>query len=388
MSEKDCKFSKSEMRHTYQIVTNLSCNLDCSYCYERKNKWVNNIKDIRIFLDTMYKRDVGSDNGRIIELIGGESLLHIDLFEEILNYARFLTRRYRTCTFYSSCTNGTLFKIKSVRDFLERNKDLRMGISIDGTKEVHDRYRVYPNGKGSYDDIIEWWDWFKERAHSINDAVRIKATFTKDSFRDSFVESMKHLFSLAPDSLSGNVVYEDKILKEDSFWVYDRFIQVIDYIIDNKLYKETELSKFFDSIQSPELLYFNKRIPENNYCGSGKWMTALGREGKIFGCMRFTTMNKPNMEIGEIIDGKVIMQSPSKLLNDIKEQYKYWPSECINCHLKGSCASCVAAPYESDSIKEKLAEKPQCGWTFAFAMAKLYSSNRMKEIGEYENIIL
>lgn len=41
-----------------------------------------------------------------------------------------------------------------VIDFLISNR-IGLVISLDGPKEIHDRYRVFPNGKGTFDLILK-----------------------------------------------------------------------------------------------------------------------------------------------------------------------------------------------------------------------------------------
>lgn len=49
-------------------------------------------------------------------------------------------------------TNGSLLDYKIINKIIEY--DVRTSISIDGPKEVHDSVRVYPSGKGTYDNVI------------------------------------------------------------------------------------------------------------------------------------------------------------------------------------------------------------------------------------------
>ena len=77
---------------TIQCLTNLNCNLACTYCYEHKCNKVNNEKDICDFIDGMIKSHVRlgrSVAGRdlIVDFIGGESLLYPKMLDNISTYA-------------------------------------------------------------------------------------------------------------------------------------------------------------------------------------------------------------------------------------------------------------------------------------------------------------
>lgn len=94
----------------------------------------------------------------ILEFIGGEPFLEIDLLNEITEYWKFalLERRHKWLGNFriSISTNGILYDDERVQRWIRKNYELlSIGITIDGTKEKHDSTRVYPDGRGSYDDV-------------------------------------------------------------------------------------------------------------------------------------------------------------------------------------------------------------------------------------------
>ena len=57
---------------------------------------------------------------------------------------------------FSFSTNGLLYGTKKVQDYIKKNKrHISIGISVDGNKIKHDMQRVYPDGRGSYDDVMK-----------------------------------------------------------------------------------------------------------------------------------------------------------------------------------------------------------------------------------------
>ena len=82
---------------------------------------------------------------------GGEPLLHFDLIKDCIHY---LKTTYPHIDFlFSLTTNGTLLN-KEKEDFLKEHGFL-ITISIDGPKDEHDRKRVYPNGGGTFKDVMK-----------------------------------------------------------------------------------------------------------------------------------------------------------------------------------------------------------------------------------------
>ena len=74
------------MDRTYQILTNLSCNLACTYCYEHKVNKNNNAQDIVDFLHACFDRDkdLPKTEGAIIDIIGGEPFMQPKLLLTLL----------------------------------------------------------------------------------------------------------------------------------------------------------------------------------------------------------------------------------------------------------------------------------------------------------------
>ncbi|MBV8325328.1 MAG: radical SAM protein [Chryseobacterium sp.] len=109
------------------------------------------IKTVKTFVEKLSR--YSTENGiKAFQIVfhGGEPLLFpkefyresIRIFRETLNdsYFDFVIQ-----------TNGVGLNEEWYSLFKELN--IRVGISIDGPKEYHDKYRVFHNGKGSYDDV-------------------------------------------------------------------------------------------------------------------------------------------------------------------------------------------------------------------------------------------
>ena len=170
---------------TATIFITDKCNLACKYCYE-ENKQYQTIKKEYIdkFIDLLYTEPKYSKRKYIVlDFIGGEALLEWSLMEyamtRFLEKGRELHHPWVTehrFTFFNT-TNGTLFGEPSIRDFSNRWKCLRVGVSLDGCKKAHDMNRVYLNGKGSYDKVMENMEWWKHRDHE----PMVKGTMNHDT---------------------------------------------------------------------------------------------------------------------------------------------------------------------------------------------------------------
>jgi serine-type anaerobic sulfatase-maturating enzyme len=134
------------------------CNLRCDYCFylskqdllDTENQW--RISDeileefIRQYIEVQNYQEV------VFTWQGGEpTLLGLDFFRRVIE----LEKKY--CPEWMRCendlqTNGTLLDDEWC-EFLKENNFL-VGLSIDGPKDLHDRYRIDPDGNGSFDRVM------------------------------------------------------------------------------------------------------------------------------------------------------------------------------------------------------------------------------------------
>lgn len=125
------------------------CNLRCSYCHdwrasgERMNFTV---------LAHMTARALREFDWAEFVWHGGETtLLPIQFYEKAMAIqARFLRPGCRVSN--SLQTNATRLDDKWAK-FL-KGASFRVGISLDGPREIHDGYRLYAGGRGSFDDAV------------------------------------------------------------------------------------------------------------------------------------------------------------------------------------------------------------------------------------------
>ncbi|MGA1846753.1 radical SAM protein [Deferribacter abyssi] len=377
----------NEVPKTYQILTNLTCNLDCAYCYEhQKDGKVNKIEFIKDFLKAKFEEDKEVKATAVIEVIGGEPLLHPELLDETFAYALDLAKQYNRPIMFAISTNGTRFEDEKVRKLLLKYRDfIDIGISIDGLKEIHDKYRVYANtGKGSYDDIVRSLDWvFKNLKF-----VGVKATFTLETI-EYYDKAVINLINLGFKFIAANIVYEDFVPYLMAQKLALKMMNIVDYLEKNNLLGKVFVyqitGKSNDEPFNPLIAFRNKQKEKRNYCGSVIHMTCLGFDGKVYGCNRFCTMKKEGMEIGELQQAR-IKRYETILPELIKKQPNLWPGECEECPFISFCPTCSAAPFEyydglkEETLKKYLAEKRMCGWTFATMLAKLYYFMKLQRI--------
>lgn len=365
---------------TFQIITNSSCNLRCTYCYEYLDSKKNNVENIIEYLEAMVDKDTQKEDSVIIDFIGGEPFFVPDILDKVMEHcvSRYKDWGYKYIQF-SISTNATLLYKAKQKAILEKYKQyLYIGVSLDGDKEKHDKHRLTISGEGSFDDAIRGLDTLLE--YLPKSRINIKATFTKDSIKD-YSRSIKFIYSRYGNKVSqihGNFNFEEKFDVYDGVLIANEQMEVIRYIQSNDFFAEYLFvsnrhgDKRSINLDNP----LKKTIPtplSNNRCGSCTGMTSLGYEGKVYGCNRFSTMKKEGMELGEIKDGEFI-DHHNPIVESVRNAYKDLPPWCNACRFNKSCSDCVAIPIdEGISHKDFYYQNRMCGYTKATNISKLYN---------------
>ncbi len=151
--------SESLSSRLRQLILNLTerCNLRCKYCsysglyfYERTHsKKSMNLGVAKKAIDFFWRHSEDTDKVNI-SFYGGEPLRCFQLIQNCVRYAQELGAGSQID--FHLDTNGTLLTEETIQFLIENQFSLQ--ISLDGPKEIHDRYRVFKNNKGSFDRIV------------------------------------------------------------------------------------------------------------------------------------------------------------------------------------------------------------------------------------------
>ena len=187
-----------------RLTITTKCILKCKYCFVKKgNKIIT--KDtytnaIRIFLNSPGKE-------KLLMLYGGEPLLYFNLLKKIISFAQKEAQKTKKRLIISVGTNGIMLNKDSLKYFNERN--IKLGISLDGQKQFNDKARVFPNKKGSFDKIMEQFSMIVKNTKNENLCVLLGVLPTSVS---SLYENMQFVNKLGCTSINIEPIESRKFL--------------------------------------------------------------------------------------------------------------------------------------------------------------------------------
>ena len=327
---------------TVTFVVTEDCNLRCKYCYithKSKTKKMN-FETAKKLIDYLLEDNLERKDAVIIEFIGGEPLLEVNLIDKITDYFKLSTYLKKDKWYWnyriSICTNGINYQSPDVQKYIKKNKGkLSLGITLDGTKEKHDLNRVFEDGSGSYDMIL------KSIPLWLNDFYpSTKVTFASDDLK-YLKDSIINLYNLNITEIAANVVFENVWKENDDKIFENQLKELADFVIENKLYDKFKCSLFDENIGG----YNTKEDLKKTNCGAGK-MIALGPDGKIYPCIRYkdySLNDKKEWTIGDINSG-IDME---KVRPFVTAMTKYQSDqECLTCEVARGCGFCQGFNYD------------------------------------------
>ena len=165
--------------HVMAKPSGATCNLDCDYCFFLSKEMLYPGSRFRMAeeLQETYLRQLLEGHRNVPEVVvawqGGEpTLMGLDFFrrsvELIAQYKRPGQQVLNTLQ-----TNGTLLT-DEWGEFLAGHHFL-VGISIDGPREIHDRYRVDKGGKPTFDRVMRGLDVLRRNRVDYNVLTTVHA---------------------------------------------------------------------------------------------------------------------------------------------------------------------------------------------------------------------
>lgn len=327
----------------------------CTYCYqhhktENKMTW----ETIQPFLDELLADknkliNTSTTTGLILDFIGGEPTLEMELIDRIctyvVNYMLIHNHPWLLKTRISLTTNGLLYFTPEVQNFVNKFGSLcHFGFSIDGDKTLHDMCRRDKEGNGTYDRALAAVLEYTKKTH---EPLNTKMTLSPENIRytaNAIIDLVEHGF----EQISVNCIYEEGWTYEHATILYNEFKKISDYLIEND-----KFNKVFIRILDRGLYCALDDQETENWCGGVSDMNlAVDYKGRLFTCIRYmeSSLNghQPELPIGDIATGYLSSDYYKKnhdYMCNITRQSQS-TQECLECPVAKGCAWCSAYNYE------------------------------------------
>ena len=318
-----------------------SCNLNCSYCFASQGNYhgeraVMSYEVGKQALDFLVANS-GTRRNLEVDFFGGEPLMNFDVVKQLVAYARSIEKAAGKNFRFTLTTNGLLID-DDVIDFANRECS-NVVLSLDGRKEVHDRFRVDYAGNGSWERIVPKFQKMVEARGGKNYYMR--GTFTHAN--PDFLEDIKTMLDLGFTELSMEpVVCSDSdpsaLTMDDLPIVLDQYEKLAELMLERrKAGKPFTFYHYMIDLKGGPCIY--KRI---SGCGSGTEYMAVTPWGDLYPCHQF--VGEEQFKLGDVWTGVTNTEKQC----EFAACNVYTRPECQDCWAKLYCSGgCAANAYHA-----------------------------------------
>ena len=313
-----------------------TCNLNCAYCFASQGKY-NGERAVMSFevgkqaLDFLMEHS-GKRHNLEVDFFGGEPLMNFQVVKDLVAYARSIEKEAGKNFRFTLTTNGMLID-DEVIDFANREMS-NVVLSLDGRKEVHDRYRVDYAGNGSWERIVPKFQKLVRERGGRNYYMR--GTFTHHN--PDFLQDIRQMLDLGFTELSMEPVVcapddPTALTEEDRRIVLDQYEKLAELMLERE--REERPFTFYHymiDLSGGPCIY--KRI---SGCGSGTEYMAVTPWGDLYPCHQF--VGDEHFRLGDIWHG---LDNP-EVQKEFASCNVYAKPECRDCWAKLYCSGGCAA---------------------------------------------
>ena len=311
------------------VCCTLDCNLACSYCYEGNGevcaypkldiineKFEKAKEKIDRFIDEIY--EINNEGVTKIIWHGGEPMLvNNELLDSVMKKQK---EKGHTNISWLMQSNGTLISEAYIKTL--KNNNVSVGVSVDGLKDHHDKYRKFKNGNNTFDLIINNIRKMQENGVKCGTLI----TITDNNVNDLL--GIYNFFAELNVNFNFNALFPDNKYdtpKLDVIEYSKRICDLFDYWIQDDKH-HILISPFMYIIEG--LLRPDYGIPACHWVKDcGKSFVAIDTDGGLYPCEHW--VGNHEFEFGNIDNG---------LKHEMKNNNYF--STRKDCLQKGDCKGC------------------------------------------------
>ena len=307
-----------------------ACNMACSYCFYRgdsgHNRGVMTEDTAKALIRSVFEYATADV---CFAFQGGEpTLAGVEFFERFVAMAESDNKRGLP-VFWSVQTNG-IDPDQKLCDFFAI-KGFLVGISLDGTRDIHDSYRKTPCGQGSFDSVLKGIEAYRAAGADVNILTVVSDELARNA--DASWDELAKLglpclqFILCLENESGRKHYCAPTVEEygdfliASFDKWKHHIEIGDYISVRQ----------FDNMVSAALGYPCELC---SFAGKCTNQLVCESDGSVYPCDFYVDE--------KYLEGNISENSVAELLNS-KGALKFiserpcTPKECYSCSWGALC---------------------------------------------------
>lgn len=327
--------------HLLTKPTGAICNLDCKYCFFLSKEMLYPGSRFRMadeLLEEYIKQYIEGQQVPHVTIAwqGGEpTLMGVDFFRRSIEHVN-KYRKPGMAVEYTIQTNGTKLDDEWCQFFQEHN--FLVGLSVDGPRELHDAYRVDKGGKGTFDEVMEGYQYLKKHNVEFNILTTVHA---------ANADHPLEVYRFFRDELEAKFIQFIPIVERDNETGYQEGDKVTDRSVKAEQYGNF-LIKIFDEWVRQDV---GEVFVQMFDVALGAWVgqpgavcvfaptcgnaLALEHTGDLYSCDHFV---EPDYYLGNIMEEHMIdLIASDKQRKFGQDKLETLPRYCLACEVRFAC---------------------------------------------------
>lgn len=320
------------------VVVNITtlCNLRCKYCFAGCGPTAGEFMTDKVMekiITEMFKMPTPLVT---FELQGGEPLCFLEGMKKFIEIAEVVRAKFNKRAQYRTVTNCTLVSDEFIE--LAIKYDIKVGISIDGPKDMTNSVRVRQDGTGAFDEIMAGIKKMRDNGVDVDGAVCTVGQHNchnPEEIVDFFAE-YGISFKPRPANILGREI-ESHTTTKPGEWedTYKRMYHRSKLLgIEN-----FSIHIFEENVYSPIRDYICLRYP----CGAAREVISVNPNGDVFPCDGFK--GEQSFVVGNILEEGLADMLNKQWVCTMKNRTAKDIEKCNNCLFKSMCCSCCYSAY-------------------------------------------
>jgi uncharacterized protein len=329
------------------------CNINCKYCFylEKENLYAGNTRGKANWimaddlLESFIKQKIESTNlpEETFAWQGGEpTLLGVNYFRKVIELQKKYAGGKRIHNAFQ--TNGILLNDEWCELFSENS--FLIGLSIDGPRELHDKYRVDKGGNPTFNKVMRGVEFLKKHKVEFNTLTVVQKNnsyhplevynFLKENGSKymQFIPIVERISERDSNGLSIALPYHKKAVVSE--WSVEP-VQFGNFLIEIfNQWVSNDVGKYFVQIFDVSLEAWIGLEPSlclfSQTCGNA---LAIEHNGDLYSCDHYVF---PENKLGNILENPLLSMARSKQQTDFGNDKKdKLPKYCRECNVKFVC---------------------------------------------------
>jgi len=334
-----------KLPHFFVVRTTNQCNYGCRYCYAGTGSQGEHMsaRTMKMIIERVMAELPCPVP--VFEFHGGEPLLNLPTILEAMEYGYSLVDKYQKNLQFLLQTNGSLLS-EDVFKALD-TYNVGIGVSLDGNEEIHNRNRVYHDGRGTYQDTMRGLNAARYYGNGTGVLCSIHRGEDYLPAFESMLEQGYDSFAIRSIFPGGRALEGLEFPEERNAIMAQGCLKVFEHLIrlnrrSGSKISVREVNFILYNITHKSRVNMCMRSP----CGAGTSIASFNPHGDIFPCDDFTDMMEFRM--GHITDNRPLplMITESRAYKTLQSRAVEAIPRCRRCAWRHiCCASCPVSAY-------------------------------------------